>query len=109
MTLHGNGSFAEIRFTDEGIDLRQMILRSHFEQLVADEVEQVNHAVDELLNRSGLQDDQIQAVLRTGGSAEIPIFIHLLGERFGHNNIEELNPFTSIVGGLALKGYEISQ
>jgi hypothetical chaperone protein len=53
--------------------------------------------------------EQIQAVLRTGGSSEIPAFIDLLARRFGEDRIREINPFTTIVGGLALKGHELSQ
>jgi molecular chaperone DnaK (HSP70) len=58
--------------------------------------------------KSGLKDDRIQAVLRTGGSAEIPIFIERLSARFGPDRIKEINPFTTIVGGLALKGHELA-
>lgn len=100
---------AQLRLMDEGLDLYELILRTRFERLIAEDVEKVNQAVDELMRKSGLRTEQIQAVLRTGGSSEIPIFIDLLAQRFGAERIQELNPFTSIVGGLALKGHELSR
>jgi hypothetical chaperone protein len=100
---------AQLRLMDEGLDLHELILRTRFERLIAKYVAQVDLAIDALMEKSGLREDQIGAVLRTGGSSEIPIFIEALGERFGPERIKELNPFTSIVGGLALKGYEISR
>lgn len=89
--------------------MREIILRTQFERLFQDDLSRTAHAIDELLLKSGLKSDQIHAVLRTGGSSEIPAFIELLADRFGAARIKEINPFTTIVGGLALKGHELSQ
>jgi len=67
----------------------------------------VGIAIEELMHNSGLRDEQIDAVLRTGGTSEVPVFIDLLADRFGMEKIVELNPFTSIVAGLAIKGANI--
>lgn len=98
-----------IEFEKEDLRLREIILRTQFERLFQDDLSRTAHAIDELLLKSGLKSDQIHAVLRTGGSSEIPAFIELLADRFGANRIKEINPFTTIVGGLALKGHELSQ
>ncbi len=49
-----------------------------FESLIQRELRLVESAIDELMLKSGLKTEQIQAVLRTGGSSEIPAFIDLL-------------------------------
>ena len=48
------------------------------------------------------QAGDIRAVLRTGGSAQIPAVIRMLGDKFGHDKLRPLNPFETIVGGLAI-------
>ena len=53
--------------------------------------------------------EDISAVLRTGGSAEIPAFVDLLARRFGRDRIREIDPFTTIVGGLALRGRQVTE
>jgi hypothetical chaperone protein len=101
--------FTTLRFFEEDLRLQEIFLRSRFEKLIQNELEMVDYAMDELLLKSGLKPEQIQAVLRTGGSSEIPVFIDLLSRRFGHDRIREIDPFTTIVGGLALKAHELSK
>jgi hypothetical chaperone protein len=97
----------EIRFLVNGTEIREQISRSQFEGLIQDELEMAGAAVDEVLVQSGLQAGQIHTVLRTGGSAEIPAYIRLLAEKFGEDRLRALNPFETIVGGLAIKAAEV--
>ncbi len=104
---------AKIRISSEAtafVDLQQgnfhlkdLITRPQFERLIDSYVRQIAADVDRVLEKSGLHADQVQAVLRTGGSAQIPAFIRLLGEKFGHDRLRPLNPFETIVGGLAIR------
>jgi hypothetical chaperone protein len=96
-----------IEFNEHGMNLRNTITRGRFEDLVESELRMVDDALDELMLKSGLKAEQINAVLRTGGSSAIPAFIDLLAKRFGHEQIKEMNPFTTIVGGLAIKGHQL--
>ena len=100
---------AWIQMETEGLHLKDLITRPQFERLIAPYVEQVDAALDETLSLSGLRTAQIQAILRTGGSSEIPAFIRLLGEKFGHDRLRKLSPFETIVGGLAIKAEEVSR
>jgi hypothetical chaperone protein len=100
--------YAWLDFNRGDLQLKELILRSRFEELIQQDVERVGRAVDELLKKSGLQNNQIQAVLRTGGSSEIPVFINLLAERFGLEKIKNIDPLTTVVGGLAVRGHELS-
>jgi molecular chaperone DnaK (HSP70) len=67
----------------------------------------VEKAIDEVMRKSSLQPDQIQAVLRTGGSSEVAVIIDLLTKKFGRDKVKEINPFTTVVSGLAIKAQEI--
>jgi len=103
-----SGHSTQIQFDEQEINLRNTITRSQFEQLIVEELTLVDEAIDELLRKSGLRAEQVNAVLRTGGSSSIPAFIDLLADRFGLHRIKELNLLTTIVGGLAVKGYKLA-
>jgi hypothetical chaperone protein len=100
-------SRTKIQFSVNGTEIEELITRAQFKKLILEELEMASDAVDKVLTQSGLQAGQIHAVLRTGGSAEIPSFIQLLADRFGEDRLRALNPFETIVGGLAIKAAEI--
>jgi hypothetical chaperone protein len=54
------------------------------------------------MKRSGLAAEQIQAVIRTGGSSAIPAIERLLRSLFPAARITEYQRFTSVASGLAL-------
>ena len=84
-----------------GTEIREWISRSQFERLIHAEIEQAGESLEELLRLAGLGADQIDVVVRTGGSSEVPAFIRLLERQFGPDRLRPLNPFETIVGGLA--------
>lgn len=86
-----------------GTEIRETVTRNQFERLIRPEIELVAQSLDAVLGKAGLRANQVQAVVRTGGSAEIPAFIRLLGEKFGQESLRPLNPFETIVGGLAIR------
>ena len=61
----------------------------------------------ETIARSGLKPDQIDRVLRTGGSSQIPLFVRLLEDTFGRDKVLGINTFSSVTSGLAIIGHEI--
>ena len=98
-----NSTMTEIRFSIGETEICETVTRAQFENLIQEELKTAGDAVDEVLAQSGRTAAQIQAVLRTGGSAEIPAFIRLLAGRFGADRLRALNPFETITGGLAIK------
>ena len=84
-----------------GVEIRETIARPRFERLIHAEIGQVEESLDEVLRRAGMDADGIDVVVRTGGSAEVPAFIRLLEGKFGPDRLRPLNPFETIVGGLA--------
>jgi hypothetical chaperone protein len=94
-------AFTDIRLQLNGTEISERIERVRFERLIQAEIEQVDESLDEVLRLAGLGAGGIDVVVRTGGSAEVPAFIRLLENRFGTDKVRPLNPFETIVGGLA--------
>ncbi len=99
---------SKVEIIEAGLRLKEFFTLPQFERLIAGYVAQVDAALDDVLKSSGLRADQIQVVLRTGGSAQVPAFIRLLTQKFEgvdarESRLRALSPFETIVGGLAIK------
>jgi hypothetical chaperone protein len=97
--------FAAVQLEGEDIDLWQAITRTQFETLIADLVGRVEACLLDTLARSGLRVEEIDAVVRTGGSAQIPCFVGLLGRIFGPAKMVLSNVFGGVTAGLAIRAY----
>ena len=95
--------FALIRLTGEDIDVWQPLTRSQFESLIAGERRQIETCLLDTLARSGLRPGDIDAVVRTGVSAQIPCFIEMLGRVFGPEKVILSEVFTGVTAGLAIR------
>jgi hypothetical chaperone protein len=93
---------AHVFLEQDDFRFKQLVTRPEFERLAKPFMEQIEADLDQVVADSGLQARDIQAVLRTGGSAQIPAVTRMLGEKFGHDRLRPLNPFETIVGGLAI-------
>jgi molecular chaperone DnaK (HSP70) len=58
------------------------------------------------LAASGLEVEQIDAVVKTGGSSNIPAFSAMLQRVFGEERVVESNTFSSVTAGLAIRAYQ---
>jgi hypothetical chaperone protein len=95
--------FALIRVAGEDIDVWQPLTRSQFEALIADAARQVEACVLDTLERSGLRAEEIDSVVRTGGSAQIPCFVEMLGRMFGPEKVVLTDVFSGVTAGLAIR------
>ena len=86
------------------IDVEVTITRHEFERMIAPLLSRFEQAVDETLDKAGLDRNEIQLVLRTGGSCLIPAVTNILELRFPGKVVEH-DPFTSVAAGLALADY----
>jgi hypothetical chaperone protein len=86
------------------IDVEIKLTRDHFEELIGDLLKQFEQGVDDTLAKSGLASDDIDLVLRTGGSSLIPAVRRILEDRFPGRVVEH-DPFTSVAAGLAIADY----
>lgn len=86
------------------LDIELTLTRERFEQLIAGLMQKMELAVDETLARAGIANDDIELVIRTGGSSLIPAVKRILEARFPGKVVEH-DPFTSVAAGLAIAEY----
>ncbi len=98
--------FDAIRFVGQDIDIWQTVTRSQFEAITRSEWRQIRQAVNDTVQRSGLEPAQIDAVVRTGGSSSIPASLNLLGTLFGPEKLVEEDLFTGVTAGLGIVAWE---
>ena len=102
ITLSDQGA-AAIRLKGENIDIWELYTRLQFEADIQDYKEQIETVLMNTLTESGLEPGQIDAVVRTGGSSNIPLFIEMLGEIFGPDKVIASDAFNSVTTGLAIR------
>jgi hypothetical chaperone protein len=95
--------FAIIQLAGDDINIWQPLTRSQFESLISGETNRVKACLLDTLDRSGLQVKEIDAVVRTGGSAQIPCFIDMLGRIFGPEKVVLSEVFSGVTAGLAIR------
>ncbi|MEM7034195.1 MAG: Hsp70 family protein [Chloroflexota bacterium] len=89
------------------LNVREPVTRVEFEALINQEYRTISKKIDESLQESGLTADQIDAVIRTGGSSQIPLFETLLKEKFGPDKVGVSNVFSSVTSGLGITAHGI--
>jgi hypothetical chaperone protein len=100
---------AIVRLAAKDIDLWQMLTRLQFETSIGAYRREIEAQVTGTVVRSGLRPDQLDAVVRTGGSSQIPCFVALLAEQFGTEKLRQENTFSGVTAGLALRAWELDQ
>ena len=98
--------FARLDFVYKDIAIHERILRRQFEELIAEERTMVEQEIRQVLRAAGVRPSQINVVLRTGGSSLVPAFVNLLADIFGEEKLREMDPLTSVVGGMAVVAHE---
>lgn len=93
---------AKLDFEHGPIRIHEIITRDRFEQMIAHELHEVESGVHAVIAESGLRPDEIDVVLRTGGSSAVPAFVNMLARIFGEHKLRELAPLVSVVGGMAV-------
>ncbi|MCD4687680.1 MAG: Hsp70 family protein [Anaerolineae bacterium] len=100
---------AMLTFDGTGFGVREPVTRQNFETLINEDVRTIAATLDDVMHAAGLRDDQIDAVIRTGGSAQIPVFIQMLERRFGKDKVRAIDTFSSVTSGLGMIGHYIEQ
>ncbi|MBN1640384.1 MAG: Hsp70 family protein [Anaerolineae bacterium] len=95
--------FAAIVLQGEDMDIWQPVTRTQFEALIADERAQIDACLLDTLARSGLSADEVDVVVRTGGSAQIPCLADMIAARFGADKVVVSDVFGSVTAGLAIR------
>ncbi len=97
---------APLKFKHQYIDINKRLLRRDFEVMIKPELAQVTVDVHKVLDEAGLSPDDVDIVLRTGGTSLVPAFVSVLSDIFGYDKIREMDPLTSVVGGMAVVAHE---
>jgi hypothetical chaperone protein len=92
-----------ISLEDKNIALWEMYTRYQFEADIHHYLKEVEKVLLDTIAKSGLEPGQIDAVVKTGGSSNIPLFTDMLTRVFGADKVKESNALSSVVGGLAIK------
>jgi hypothetical chaperone protein len=92
-----------ISLEDKDIALWELYTRYQFESDIYHYLIDVEKVLLDTIAKSGLDVEEIDAVVKTGGSSSIPLFTEMLVRSFGKEKVKESNSFTSVVAGLAIK------
>ncbi len=102
ITLSDQGA-AVIGLQEKDMDLWELYTRYQFEQDISDYRQRVEEVILATVQASGLDFSQIDTVVKTGGSSNIPCFSNLLSDLFGAEKVKASNSFSSVTAGLALR------
>jgi hypothetical chaperone protein len=94
---------AVIELQNQDIDLWELYTRAQFEADINEQRLEIEKVLLETVAASGLEPDEIEAVVKTGGSSNIPVFTAMLGRIFGPERVIASNTFSSVVAGLAIR------
>ena len=95
-----------IQLKSPDLDLWELYTRAQFEEDIREYREQIEAVLLDTLGDSGLKPGQIDAVVKTGGSSNIPVFTDMLARIFGREKVKQSDAFSSVTAGLAIRAGE---
>ena len=101
---------AELSIADQAsIDIPELnltvpITRAQFNQILSEMMERIGELIHQALTQANLKPEEVDLVVRTGGSSQI-VAVRQLLEQFFPGKVTEHDPFTSVAGGLAIANY----
>lgn len=96
-----------IEFHRPGVDLSVPVSREEFEALIARPLEIVQDEILKALEIANLGPEDVNLVIRTGGSSSIPAFVRILEQLFDPSIVQERAVYTTVVRGLASYAQEV--
>jgi hypothetical protein len=100
---------ATIHLDGKGFEVYEPVTRAEFEGIIGPEIRIIEDYLDNLLREADLTPDDIDVVIRTGGSSQIPAFVQMLEARFGREKVRSLDTFSSVTSGLGIIGHRIER
>ena len=107
ITLSSRG-VAVARMKEEDLDIWELYTRGQFEKDIREHREQIEQVLLDTVTSSGLEPGQIDSVVKTGGSSNIPMFSLILERIFGNDKVQASDVFNSVTAGLAIKAHQKS-
>jgi hypothetical chaperone protein len=100
---------AQIHLEGPGFKVVEFVTRTEFEGIIQQEILAIDQHIEEIVSASGLKAEEMDAVIRTGGSSEIPVFDEMLKRKFGSEKVSAIDTFSSVTAGLGIIGHEIEE
>lgn len=97
---------AVVQLKDQDIDLWELVSRRQFENDIREYQKVVEKLLLDTVAAAGLEPGQIDVVVKTGGSSNIPVFTEMLSRLFGAERVKASNSFSSVTAGLAIRAHE---
>jgi molecular chaperone DnaK (HSP70) len=85
------------------MDIWELYTRHQFENDIKEYRETILNVLLQAVSESGLEPEEIDAVVKTGGSSSIPAFTEMLGGIFSPERVRSSDVFNSVTAGLAIK------
>ena len=102
-------SDAEIVFSHPGIEVREPVTRSGFEEASRREVDEILRCLDETVRAAGIGFGEIGVVCCTGGTAKVLRIAAEIRRRLPAARVEHFRGFHSVVEGLAREAQTIER
>lgn len=87
-------------------NLQLPLTRHDFNSIIAKDLDRVRYCYQDALEDADVEPDAVDYVALTGGSSQIQAFREMVARDFPVSKFVELNPFTSVVQGLARHAFE---
>jgi hypothetical chaperone protein len=92
-----------ISLREKDIDVWQLYTRSQFEKDIEEHRRRIEEVLLNTIVSAGMELEQIDAVVTTGGSSNIPVFREMLAGIFGRERVKTSNAFSSVTAGLGIR------
>jgi hypothetical chaperone protein len=89
------------------LGLNVPVQRSAFESMIRPELDVVKRTIAEAMTAAKVTEAEVDRVLVTGGSGQIPAFRSDLAAAFGETRLEQRDAFTAVVHGLGVRARQI--
>jgi len=96
----------QLRFSRPGLRLDVPLLRAHFEAVIRDDLAVVERCLLRAVAEASLEPEQVDHVLRTGGSSRLPSFQARLETLFP-GRVTDRDAFTAVAKGLGARAGEL--
>jgi hypothetical chaperone protein len=96
------------RLEEKDLDIWELYTRGQFEADILDERNRIEQVLLETVTQAGIDPKYIDAVVKTGGSSNIPVFSAMLSRIFGAEKVKASDMFSSVTAGLAIKAHQLA-
>lgn len=98
---------SEILFRRSDVNVSAAISRAEFEMLIGANLDLIDAQIDRALHDAGIAAEDVDLVVRTGGSSRVSGFVDRLSSRFGSERLAERDAFSTVALGLSMEAYNV--